>query len=258
LIHVGISTDLIAGFCDETEEEHKDTLSLVREVQFDQAFTYSYSRREQTFAGLFYQDNVDDADKARRLTETIDTFQHIVSQKNSRLEVGRLHLVLVEGKANAKKSNNHDTNEGDARTVWTGRTDTNKRVIFSHPGRNSLPLISSVQDLLSALDDETITRSGMRTSHVTGYVPVDDTLVLSGRDVSDVVSVKKSSYAVVLITSCKGHTLRGLGIGVTAIALAHSLSLPSLKVIPFTQREEESDGDRNSMTKSWILARFKA
>ena len=51
--NVGLSSDFISGFCGETDDEHQENLSLLREVGFDQAFTYSYSRRDQTFAGLF-------------------------------------------------------------------------------------------------------------------------------------------------------------------------------------------------------------
>ena len=69
-------------------------MSLLREVQFDQAFTYAYSRREQTYAGLFYQDDVPEEVKARRLQELIDTFQETVQARNRNLEV-RNALILV-------------------------------------------------------------------------------------------------------------------------------------------------------------------
>lgn len=97
-VALGLSSDFISGFCGETEEEHNDTLSLLREVGYDQAFTYSYSRREQTYAGLFLKDDVSEVVKSRRLTEVIDTYQREAMSRNNRLEIGRLHLVLVEGK----------------------------------------------------------------------------------------------------------------------------------------------------------------
>ena len=98
-VGLGISSDFISGFCGETEEEHQDTLSLLEKVQYDQAFTYSYSKREQTYAGLFYQDDVPEDIKGRRLRELIDAFQRIAQERNRRLEIGRLHVVLVEGEA---------------------------------------------------------------------------------------------------------------------------------------------------------------
>jgi tRNA A37 methylthiotransferase MiaB len=64
---LGLSSDFISGFCGETEGEHEELLSLVRQVGFDQAFTYSYSKREQTYAGLFYNDDVGAQEKQRRL-----------------------------------------------------------------------------------------------------------------------------------------------------------------------------------------------
>jgi hypothetical protein len=59
----------------------------VRELSIDQAFTYAYSKREQTYAGLFYEDDVATETKSRRLQELIDTFQHSIQVKNSKLEV---------------------------------------------------------------------------------------------------------------------------------------------------------------------------
>lgn len=118
---LGLSTDIIAGFCQETEEEHVDSVSLLRTVGFDQAFTYAYSKREQTFAGLFLPDDVPEDVKGRRLQELVDTFQSAASRRNAMIETGRLHLVLVEGLGKGS------TPEA---AVWTGRTDTNKRVVF--------------------------------------------------------------------------------------------------------------------------------
>ena len=67
-----ISTDIITGFCDETEEEHNDTLSLIKEVKFDFAFMYKYSERPKTLAERRYEDNVSEEVKSARLTEIID------------------------------------------------------------------------------------------------------------------------------------------------------------------------------------------
>lgn len=139
-VGLGLSSDFISGFCGETEDEHNETMSLLQKVGFDQAFTYAYSRRDQTFAGLFLEDDVPEDVKSRRLTELVNTFQATSMARNNRLEVGRLHLVLVEGKG--KKMINippssvdtqysqPSSTSNDTKASWTGRTDSNKRVVF--------------------------------------------------------------------------------------------------------------------------------
>jgi tRNA A37 methylthiotransferase MiaB len=72
---VALSSDFICGFCDETEEEFSDTLSLVEEVQYDMAFLFAYSMREKTHAHRKMQDNVPEPVKKERLTRLIDTFK---------------------------------------------------------------------------------------------------------------------------------------------------------------------------------------
>ncbi len=114
---VSLSTDIIAGFCDETEEEHRDTMSLMRKVQYDQAFMFAYSERGRTLAQRKYEDNVPEDVKKRRLNEIIEQQMNIQEQLNKQ-EVGRRHLMLVEGPS--KKSDQQ----------LCGRTDTNKMVIL--------------------------------------------------------------------------------------------------------------------------------
>lgn len=135
---VSISTDLIAGFCDETEEEHQDTLSLLREVRFDQAFMYAYSLRDRTHAAHTMTDNVPEEVKKRRLQEIIDVYRDTLIRKNAEEEAGRLSLVLVEGPA---------TRSSPEQPVYTGRTEGNKRVLF--PGCDLVPA-SAVRGLLGA------------------------------------------------------------------------------------------------------------
>jgi tRNA-2-methylthio-N6-dimethylallyladenosine synthase len=113
----GISTDIIAGFCSETEAEHLDTVSMMQDMQFNFAFMYAYSEREGTLAQRRYADDVPAADKSRRLAEIIST-----QQKNSvylnQQEIGKTHTVLAEGFS--KRS------DQDLR----GRNDQNIIVIF--------------------------------------------------------------------------------------------------------------------------------
>lgn len=116
LPHAAISSDFISGFCGETEEEHQDTLSLLREVQFDHAFMFAYSMREKTKAHRRLQDDVPEEVKKRRLAEVIATFYAGIKEKNKR-EIGRVHTVLLEEVSRRSESE------------LAGRTDTNKRVV---------------------------------------------------------------------------------------------------------------------------------
>jgi len=114
---VSLSTDIIAGFCDETEEEHEGTMSLMKIVEYDLAYMFAYSERERTLAARKYEDNVPEDVKKRRLSEIIQQ-QMSIQEKNNKDEVGKRHLVLVEGIS--KKSDQQ----------LSGRTDTNKMAVF--------------------------------------------------------------------------------------------------------------------------------
>ncbi|SHE47188.1 tRNA-i(6)A37 thiotransferase enzyme MiaB [Fodinibius roseus] len=114
---VTLSTDIITGFCDETEEEHRDTLSLMAEVKYDLAYMFAYSERGRTLAQRKYEDNVPEEVKKRRLSEIIEQQMNIQEELNKK-EIGRRHLVLVEG--TSKRSDEQ----------LRGRTDTNKMVVF--------------------------------------------------------------------------------------------------------------------------------
>ncbi|MGV3538468.1 MAG: tRNA (N6-isopentenyl adenosine(37)-C2)-methylthiotransferase MiaB [Rufibacter sp.] len=113
----GISTDMIAGFCTETEEEHLDTLSLIDYVQYDYAYMFFYSERPGTLAARKLEDDVPLEVKKRRLQEIIDKqreYSHIRNQQ----AVGTVSKVLVEGFS--KRSED----------MLSGRNDQNKVVIF--------------------------------------------------------------------------------------------------------------------------------
>jgi len=118
---VSLSTDIIAGFCDETEEEHQATMSLMKIVEYDLAYMFAYSERERTLAHRKYEDNVPEKVKKSRLTEIIQQ-QMSIQEKNNRLEIGQRHVVLAEGKS--KRSDQQ----------LSGRSDTNKMVVFDREG----------------------------------------------------------------------------------------------------------------------------
>jgi len=112
-----LSTDMIAGFCGETLQEHEDTLSLMREVKYELAYMFAYSERERTYAHRKMKDDVPDEVKKARLTEIIN--QQMAIQADINLEeVGQKHLVLIEQES--RRSSDQ----------WSGRTDTNKMVVF--------------------------------------------------------------------------------------------------------------------------------
>ncbi|MGA0254466.1 MAG: tRNA (N6-isopentenyl adenosine(37)-C2)-methylthiotransferase MiaB [Rhodothermales bacterium] len=114
---ISFSTDIIAGFCDETEEEHQDTLSLMERVRYDHAYMFMYSERPDTYAARKYVDNVPEEVKKRRLTEII-TLQAGISLESNQAELGKEHIVLVEGPS--RRSDDQ----------LSGRTDTNKMAVF--------------------------------------------------------------------------------------------------------------------------------
>ncbi len=114
---VAISTDLIAGFCSETEEDHMETLSLMRECHFDFAFMFAYSERPGTSAAEKLADDVPTTVKKRRLNEII-TLQQELSLESNKADIGLRFSVLVEGVS--KKSDQ----------ALFGRTPQNKVVVF--------------------------------------------------------------------------------------------------------------------------------
>nr|QGV85751.1 transcription factor [Lavandula angustifolia] len=116
---MGISSDFICGFCGETEEDHQETLSLVRTVGYDMAYMFAYSMREKTHAHRNYVDDVPDGVKQRRLTELIEAFRESTGQCfDSQLR--SVQLVLVEG-----------PNKRAPETELMGKSDRGHRVSFA-------------------------------------------------------------------------------------------------------------------------------
>ncbi|NND72829.1 MAG: tRNA (N6-isopentenyl adenosine(37)-C2)-methylthiotransferase MiaB [Rhodothermales bacterium] len=114
---VALSTDIIAGFCDESPDEHSDTLSLMEQVEYDHAYMFMYSERPGTYAQRKYVDNIPHDVKKKRLAEIIE-LQGEISRRRNHNEIGNTHRVLIEG--TSRKSEER----------LRGRTDTNKTVIF--------------------------------------------------------------------------------------------------------------------------------
>lgn len=113
----GLSTDVIAGFCSETEQDHKDTLSLFEQVCFDSAFMFQYSERPGTLASRHYPDDVPPEVKTARLNEII-ALQTKMSLKSNQKDMGKTFKVLIEGPS---KRNPNDL---------CGRAGNNKMCVF--------------------------------------------------------------------------------------------------------------------------------
>lgn len=124
-----ISTDMISGFCSETEEDHLDTLSLMEWVGYDFAYMFKYSERPGTKAARKYKDDVPEETKTRRLNDVI-SLQNKLSSRSKKEDVGKIHQVLAEG--NSKKSDD----------FLFGRNSQNKVVVFPKNGINKGDLVN--------------------------------------------------------------------------------------------------------------------
>ncbi|MGN6637631.1 MAG: radical SAM protein, partial [Mucilaginibacter sp.] len=113
----GISTDIITGFCSETDEEHKETLSMMDYVQYDFAYMFMYSERPGTLAAKRYTDDIPEAVKSARLKEVVAK-QQKYSYERLQAQLGKVQRVLIEGFS--KKSDKD----------YCGRNDQNAMVVF--------------------------------------------------------------------------------------------------------------------------------
>lgn len=120
----GLTTDVIAGFCGETEQDHRDTLSLMEEVVFDSAFMFQYSERPGTLAARHYPDDVAPEIKTARLNEII-ALQNRMSLKSNEKDIGKHLKVLVEGRS---KKNPDEL---------CGRASNNKMCVFPAGGHGT-------------------------------------------------------------------------------------------------------------------------
>ena len=120
----GITTDVIAGFSGETEQDHQDTLTLMEEVVFDSAFMFAYSERPGTLASKKYADDIPYEVKTKRLNEIIE-LQGRMSLKSNQKEIGKIVTVLVEGPSKKNPSE------------LCGRASNNKMCVFPSKGEKA-------------------------------------------------------------------------------------------------------------------------
>lgn len=118
----GISSDIIAGFCTETEEDHQDTLSIMQHSGYDMSYMFFYSERPGTLAARRYKDDVTLDVKKRRLQEIVD-LQGKLSLESNKKDIGKQFKVLIEGES--KKSSDD----------WMGRNSQNKVIVFPKNGK---------------------------------------------------------------------------------------------------------------------------
>src|SRR5215831_17794214 len=119
----GISSDVIAGFCTESEEDHSDTIKIMEHSKYDMSYMFIYSERPGTLAQKRYADDVPEEIKKRRLTEIV-ALQNRLSLESNKKDIGKSFKVLIEG--DSKRSDED----------WMGRNTQNKVVVFSKSGHN--------------------------------------------------------------------------------------------------------------------------
>ena len=122
----GISSDIITGFCTETEEEHQETMSIMEYSRYDMSYMFFYSERPGTLAARRYQDDVPEAVKKQRLAQIV-ALQGKLSRESNERDLGKIFQVLIEGES--KKS------ESD----WMGRSSQNKVIVFPKAGNAFKP-----------------------------------------------------------------------------------------------------------------------
>jgi len=114
----GISADIIAGFCSETEAEHQETIDIMQYSKYDYGYMYFYSERPGTLAARRYEDDIPEEIKKRRLAEIVEV-QYQLSLQSNKNDVGKIFKILVDGES--KKDIN----------FWKGRNDQNKVAVFA-------------------------------------------------------------------------------------------------------------------------------
>lgn len=223
---VTLSTDIITGFCDENDLEHQETVSLMKEVQYEQAFMFAYSKREKTHAYYNYQHNIDEELKQSRLAEVIEEFRNNAIERNIKEEYGRYRVVLVEGEA-MKSTKEH--------LSYTGRTDGNKRVVFP---ATDIPVIEAA-DLKSLWNNQQQIESKVdRVVGMNDSLPVEEVLFGNVSQWSDELKeqllIKGYSlsqgeqkiaskdnlvgrYVLVKILKANSTTMRGVAVGQTSL-----------------------------------------
>ncbi|KAF9298355.1 CDK5 regulatory subunit associated protein 1 [Linnemannia elongata] len=174
---VALSSDFITGFCGETEEDHKDTMDLMRRVEYEMAYMFMYSRREGTHAGRRLQDDVPEDVKLRRLQDIIGIF-HKGAENRFRARVGLPagECVLVEGRSRRDKNR------------WVGRADGGFKIVFD-------------DDLILPSIESSLTSGGVN----------------NGGGEKGRVQIKLGDYVQVVTTSATSTSFQGKAVARTSL-----------------------------------------
>ncbi|TCJ19272.1 tRNA (N6-isopentenyl adenosine(37)-C2)-methylthiotransferase MiaB [Flaviaesturariibacter flavus] len=121
-----LSSDVIAGFCTETEEEHRETLSMMEHAKYEMSYMFFYSERPGTLAQRRYKDDIPEDVKKRRLTEIVN-LQNRLSLESNRKDLGKTYKVLIESTSRRSESD------------WMGRNSQNKVIVFAKNGQDLKP-----------------------------------------------------------------------------------------------------------------------
>lgn len=212
---VALSTDIITGFCGETDEEHAATVDLMRTTKFDTAFMFAYSQRAKTAAARHQLDDVPEGVKNARLQEIIAVFREGLAISMA-AEVGRRHLVLVQGPSKRDPD-------------WlTGRTDSMKRVVFQNlplpPAYTRAAAFDGAERSIGFSSDSPpskhLSPRFMPAFYASGDMISREALQQSSGsrcEGHDYVSAQSGDYVAVEILSASAGTLRGRAIALTSL-----------------------------------------
>ncbi|XP_028854521.1 mitochondrial tRNA methylthiotransferase CDK5RAP1 isoform X2 [Denticeps clupeoides] len=164
---VSLSSDFIAGFCGETEDDHQQTLSLLREVQYNVGFLFAYSMRKKTHAYHRLQDDIPSEVKQRRLEELIAVFREEATKINARL-IGSTQLILVEGDSKRSGQELRGRNDGNVKVIFPKQEvpvqTSDKRTAPIKPGDYVLVKITSASS--QSLRGLALRHTTLRNTHL--------------------------------------------------------------------------------------------
>jgi tRNA-2-methylthio-N6-dimethylallyladenosine synthase len=115
--NVVLTTDIICGFCSESEDDFRATYRMVEQVQFDSAYIFKYSERKNTIAARKYADDVPDQAKGKRVAQLVETQRRITLERNRRY-IGKNMEILVEGDATRSSTQGMGKTDGNVTVVW--------------------------------------------------------------------------------------------------------------------------------------------
>lgn len=205
---VALSTDMISGFSGETDADHQDTLTLMEQVHYEQAFMFKYSERPRTWAHRRLADDVPEPVKGRRLNEVIALFES-TAQREAQKSLDRVECVLVDGSWRRDER------------WWSGRADSNRRVLFPPPGLDSDPLKeppAAAGEAKPAEPEDSVVWSEVSVPLVLEEPVLDESVPPYQRlQLSDTAAgrpIRLGDYVAVRVTEASAYVFRGELLGI--------------------------------------------